>query len=806
MQTIDISVVIPTRNERENIAPLIAQLTTALPTGAEVIFVDDSTDDTPEVIAEVAETATLPVLTMHRGPGERIGGLGGAVVAGLRLAVGRVVVVMDGDLQHPPDSIPDLIRPIERGDADIVVASRYRENGGADGLATRSRVGVSRLATSLTKMLFPRRLKEISDPMSGFFAVRLAAVDVDSLRPVGFKILLEAVARCRLTVAEVGFSFGPRYSGVSKASFREGIRFVTHLARLRAGTLLTPRQNRAAMFAGVGLTGLVVNTVAFWLLVRFGHLHYLAAAAVATQVSTTWNFIGMEAIVFSDRRSGGLLGRYLRFSVLNNTVMLARLPFLAFLVTVVHIPQLLANVVTLLAVFLVRFGVSDRFIYEAEREKKMVEDGASSTMVGPIEIAVEGVDGRRSRPEPKVVTSFRHYYDLHGIVTIGSDVVLPELLHFLQAKGLGEGTAPDIAIKLGSVGGPRTRTRMVRSADGNTIRWEEQLGRASANFSIHFGSQILVTSSRALARSPHVLYTNVVEALLRFVFVDRGYMLLHAACMDVDGRGVMLSARTDTGKTGTVLKLLRTSEGRFLSDDMTIVDSAGKAKSFPKPLTISEHTLRAVDAGDLSKREWTWLRFQSRLHSKEGRGFAMRLAEHNVPIMTVNGWTQRIIPPPKYPVQRLVSCELSTETTIDQLYIIERGVAHHSLVPQSEAIVELLENTEDAYGFPPYRYLAQALSVGGLSYDELRERERLILVSAMESVKIHRLGSDDFTWAEQISAAIAPHGNVKAGPDSQSDLKVSSANLTTMVPNGTDFFTVDEQTVTEADPLSGSEA
>jgi hypothetical protein len=98
------------------------------------------------------------------------------------------------------------------------------------------------------------------------------------------------------------------------------------------------------------------------------------------------------------------------------------------------------------------------------------------------------------------------------------------------------------------------------------------------------------------------------------------------------------------------------------------------------------------------------------------------------------------------------------------------------------------------------------LSVGGLSYDELRERERLILVSAMESVKIHRLGSDDFTWAEQISAAIAPRGDVKAGHDAQSDLKVSSVNLTTMVPNSTDFFAVDEQTVTEADPLSGSEA
>ncbi len=278
----------------------------------------------------------------------------------------------------------------------------------------------------------------------------------------------------------------------------------------------------------------------------------------------------------------------------------------------------------------------------------------------------------------------------------------------------------------------------------------------------------------------------MVEALLRFVFVDRGYMLLHAACMDVGGRGVVLSARTDTGKTGTVLKLLRTSEGRFLSDDMTIVDSAGVARSFPKPLTISQHTLRAINAGDLSRREWAWLRVQSRLHSKEGRGFAMKLADHNVPIMTINGWTQRIIPPPKYHVQRLVPCELGSTTTIDQLYIIERGVPHHELVSQSQAIVELLDNTEDAYGFPPYRYLAQALSVGGLSYDELRERERLILVSAMESVEIHRLGSNDFTWAEQISTRIA--------------LDFNNAGT-----NGHDYHGIDDN-VPEGDPLSGSEA
>jgi dolichol-phosphate mannosyltransferase len=795
VHSIDISVVVPTRNERENVGPLIERLSAALPVGeSQIIFVDDSSDDTAQVIASIAEKSCIPVLVLHREPGERAGGLGGAVVAGLRLAEGRVAVVMDGDLQHPPETIPDLIGPIDRGDADLVVASRYRAHGEAAGLASRSRVGVSHAATLLTKSAFPRRLQDVSDPMSGFFALRRDAVDLDSLHPVGFKILLEAVARCRLRVAEIGFTFAPRHSGESKADLREGLRFATHLTRLRVGTLLTARQQRAVGFAAVGATGLVVNTIAFWMLLRFGHLPYLLAAVCSTQISTTWNFVGMELFVFAGRKSGGLWSRYWRFCLLNNAVMLARLPLLAFMVQVLHTPKTLANVITLVAVFLVRFGVSDRFIYEGE--KNMAHAEAAPTHVGPIKVVVEESRQELRSMDLALGTPFRHYYDLHGIVTIGSDVVLPELAYFHMPKGVVDTAAPDIAIRVGKVGRPRWRTRLVRSPDGKTVRWEEQLGTGSTNFAIHFGSQILVTSSSALARSPHVLYTNVVEALLRFVFVDRGYMLLHAACMDVDGRGVVLSARTDTGKTGTVLKLLRTSRGRFLSDDMTIIDSAGVARSFPKPLTISQHTLRAINAGDLTRREWTWLRVQSRLHSKEGRGFAMKLADHNVPIMTINGWTQRIIPPPKYHVQRLVPCELGSTTTIDQLYIIERGVPHHTVVPQSQAIVELLENTEDAYGFPPYRYLAQALSVGGLSYDELRERERLILVSAMESVQIHRLGSDDFTWAEQISAAIAP---VTVKSD------VPYLDVTEADANRRDYFGIDKS-VPERDPLSGSDA
>jgi putative flippase GtrA len=761
-----VTVIVPTRNEQDNVAPLVARLEQVLPTcDAEVIFVDDSDDETPEAIAGVAAGSALLVALIHRAEGERGGGLGGAVVAGMRAAVGRVVVVMDGDLQHPPETIGALVRPIEAGEADAVVASRYRAGGDNSGLANGARVGVSRVATVLAKAAFPRRLRGCTDPMSGFFAVRRASLDVERLRPDGFKIFLETVARCGLPVSEVGFTFAERNAGESKASVREGLRFVAHLLRLRLATLGTPRLRRAVGFGVVGATGLVVNAVAFWMLVRFGGLGYLVAAVVATQVSTTWNFAGMELFVFRGRESGRLWRRYLRFSILNNSVMLARLPFLALLVEVVRIPQVAANVITLVAVFLVRFGVSDKFIYKEEGPVKGNE--GSITREGPIDIEVTEQASRGRRRRSATVESYRHFYDLHGIVTIGSDVALPELAYFQQARGARDGSRPDISVRVGPINGMRARTRLIQSMDRRTVRWEEHLGRLSANFAIHFGDQIEVTSSKALARSPHVLYTNVIEALLRFVFVDRGYMLLHAACMELDGHGMILSARTDTGKTGTVLKLLGDSDGRFLSDDMTIIDSAGTARCFPKPLTISQHTLRAVNAGDLSRTEWLWLRVQSRLHSKEGRGFAMRLAEANVPIMTINGWVQRIIPPPKYFVQRLVPCDLATSTSLESIYIIERGVPHRSLVRHADAIAELLANTEDAYGFPPYRYVAPVLSVGGASYDELRERERLILISALESVEITRLGSDDFSWAAQIAGELS--AKEQAGPLGQGE-------------------------------------
>lgn len=195
----DVTVIVPTRNEQANVAELVRQLAAALGRRrAEILFVDDSEDDTVAEIERVAQDAPLPVRVLHRPAGERTGGLSGAVVAGLAAAAADVCVVMDGDLQHPPALVPALVDRHARGDADVVVASRYIGGGDSTGLGTTLRFGVSRAATILTKSMFPLRLHGTSDPMTGFFLVDRSRLDLSTLRPSGFKILLELLVRTDL--------------------------------------------------------------------------------------------------------------------------------------------------------------------------------------------------------------------------------------------------------------------------------------------------------------------------------------------------------------------------------------------------------------------------------------------------------------------------------------------------------------------------------------------------------------------------------------------------------------------------------
>lgn len=362
---------------------------------------------------------------------------------------------------------------------------------------------------------------------------------------------------------------------------------------------------------------------------------------------------------------------------------------------------------------------------------------------------------RPRRVRPKGTGYLPYRYMIADLVSVGSQIRLPELEYF-RAPWLGRDL--DIEVRVGKVGPAslRSRAQLLRFDEPAGVRYEEHLGHLGANFSIDLGDRIHVTLSRLLAASPHVAYTNILEALLRCEVAAKGGMLLHSACIELDGVGVMLSARTDTGKTGTVLRLLREQGARFLSDDMTILFPDGTARSFPKPMTISSHTLRAVDPGDMGRAEWLVLGLKSRLHSKGGRGVGMAMGEMNLPIMTANAITQLLVPPPKYAADRLVPCEIVKETRVSELFIIERGTPGRSDIDVDRALEELVENTDDAYGFPPFRYLAPVLVVMGEEYEKLRTREREVLREALQSMRVRRLVSDSFGWADEIPRLVAP--------------------------------------------------
>src|SRR5688500_3666000 len=143
-------VIIPTRNEADNVEPLLGRLVAALAgIPAEIIFVDDSDDDTPERVLDEGRGLDLPVRLIRREPGQRSGGLSTAVVSGMQAARAPWVLVMDADLQHPPEVVTQLFAPARRQPVDLVVASRYAGHGSSTGLDGGTRRGSSRLATRI---------------------------------------------------------------------------------------------------------------------------------------------------------------------------------------------------------------------------------------------------------------------------------------------------------------------------------------------------------------------------------------------------------------------------------------------------------------------------------------------------------------------------------------------------------------------------------------------------------------------------------------------------------------------------------
>ncbi len=222
-----ISVIVPTRNERDNLSPLAQRVHAALaPRRYELLIIDDeSPDGTADAAANLA--ARFPVRCVVR-RGQR--GLATAVIRGLREARGDACVVMDADLSHPPERIPALLEALSAGDTQMAIGSRFVPGGRVD-----LHWPLHRRLNSLLGRLLARPLTPVRDMMSGFFAVRRADLRLDELRPIGYKIALELIVRHGWTrVVELPITFSDRRHGRTKLDAAEQLRYLRHLARLYA--------------------------------------------------------------------------------------------------------------------------------------------------------------------------------------------------------------------------------------------------------------------------------------------------------------------------------------------------------------------------------------------------------------------------------------------------------------------------------------------------------------------------------------------------------------------------------------------
>jgi len=297
---------------------------------------------------------------------------------------------------------------------------------------------------------------------------------------------------------------------------------------------------------------------------------------------------------------------------------------------------------------------------------------------------------------------FGYAYNIHNILRVASMFELPELEYFRVPALTAD---PDIRLRLERR--KRKKDRRHGERNGNTPRrsvaeniyYGESLGRYGFEITIANRDLVEIAVSPILRFSRHVLYTNVVEPILRWSFVKKGYALVHAACISFDGQAVLVTARTDTGKTSTILRAVDNYTCSFLSDDMTIVGKDGSVMSFPKPLTISNHTLSAVNANSsLTWWERIALQFQSRLHSKSGRKVGLNLSKSKLPAATMNAIVQWIVPPPKYMVHRLIpKATYANEAKLSRAVIIERGDEYVESLHHEQAVETFVRNAEDAY-------------------------------------------------------------------------------------------------------------
>ena len=298
---IDLSIIVPTFNESQNIAEFLRRLEATLgPAGWEIIFVDDdSPDKTASVVRDIARCDSRVHCL------QRIGrrGRSSAVIEGMLASSAPIIAVMDADMQHDETILPKMVVEIEQGGAELVVATRYGD-GGSTGDWDESRKAMSRLAAKASQTIVKHR---VSDPMSGFFMIERKVLDsiVYNLSGLGFKILLDILGSTTrgLRVAEVPYRFRDRVAGESKLDQLAIWEYGMLLADKKFGRLIPVR---FLSFSIIGSLGVFVHMAVLALTLKGLAFSFTPAQSIATVTAMIFNFTLNNILTYRDRRLKGL--------------------------------------------------------------------------------------------------------------------------------------------------------------------------------------------------------------------------------------------------------------------------------------------------------------------------------------------------------------------------------------------------------------------------------------------------------------------------------------------------------------------
>lgn len=352
LPSVELSIVIPTYNEADNIKPLVHQLNNLLNKyDYEIIFIDDSDDNTVDKIKNEIKNNKC-ISYEHR---IEKSGLASAVVRGFELSTGKYIAVMDADLQHPPEIVLNMLTTIKETDVDIVLPSRFIKEGNDGGLSLKRKL-ISFTARIIARM-FIKSLRNISDPTSGIFLFKKEILNKKKLRPTGWKILMEILVICEYkNNIEIPYKFNARNAGSSKMNYKEQLNYLLHIISLLKRS---PDDRRFFFFMIIGFSGVIINLIIYYFLIQFMHIPVFIAGLLAASTAVMSNFLLNDRYTWPGIKNTLKHKRLLKYIIVSIIGILTTTLILSGLYYLLNINYIYSNLLGIIVASLLTYKINN---------------------------------------------------------------------------------------------------------------------------------------------------------------------------------------------------------------------------------------------------------------------------------------------------------------------------------------------------------------------------------------------------------------------------------------------------------------